>query len=504
MSPRLTPQSIERFRDLVAERLGLAFDDSRSSVLAGILQRRLEATGVSGEAYLRRVSAEGALGEELRQLARELTVTETYFYRSAEQIRAFVEQVLPRRLEARGAAQMVRVLSAGCASGEEPYTLAMAIRESMPEAAPRICITGVDVNPAMLEKARRARYTAWSLRDLPEGLRARWFRANGGGYSLDDGLRRTVVLQDRNLVAADAELWQPGSWDAVFCRNVLMYFEPAAARSVVACIARSLVPSGHLFLGHAETLRGLSNEFHLCHTHGTFYYRRRTGMPGPEAPEPMAPPAAGPAALPLEDAATWVEAIGRATERIGALAERSDSLVHAAGGVDAGRRHDLASALELLREERFAQGLAELDLLPRERGREPDALLLRAVLAVHGGALGQAEATCRELLQRDEMNAGAHYVLALCREGRGDAAGAMDEDRIALYLEPGFAMPRLHQGLVARRGGAVAVARRELQRALSSLMQEDASRILFFGGGFGREALLALCRAELAKCGAAP
>jgi chemotaxis protein methyltransferase CheR len=105
------------------------------------------------------------------------------------------------------------------------------------------------------------------------------------------------------------------------------------------------------------------------------------------------------------------------------------------------------------------------------------------------------------LLACDELNAGAHYLLALCRESAGDRARALEHDRTAIYLDASFAMPRLHLGLMARRAGDAEAARRELTQALPLLKREDASRLLLFGGGFGREALISLCQAELKSAG---
>jgi chemotaxis protein methyltransferase CheR len=102
----------------------------------------------------------------------------------------------------------------------------------------------------------------------------------------------------------------------------------------------------------------------------------------------------------------------------------------------------------------------------------------------------------------DELNAGAHYVMALCREHAADAAAAIEHDRTAIYLDAGFAMPHLHLGLMARRAGDDDVARHEFSQALVLLAREDASRLLLFGGGFSRDALVALCRAELRVVGA--
>jgi chemotaxis protein methyltransferase CheR len=135
--------------------------------------------------------------------------------------------------------------------------------------------------------------------------------------------------------------------------------------------------------------------------------------------------------------------------------------------------------------------------LPAEAARDPDVLLLAAALYTHGGQLADAEEACARLLEVDELSAGAHYLIALCREGAGDRIRAEHHDQIAVYLDPGFAMPHLHLGLLARRAGDRTTARRELEQAALLLQREESARLILFGGGFGREALVALCRTEL-------
>jgi chemotaxis protein methyltransferase CheR len=125
-------------------------------------------------------------------------------------------------------------------------------------------------------------------------------------------------------------------------------------------------------------------------------------------------------------------------------------------------------------------------------------------LLAQQGEVAAAEEICLRLLAYDDMNAGAHYLLALCRETLGDRQGARDHDRLAIHLDPGFAMPRLHLGLLARRTGDRRLARTELGQALTLLKREDVTRLLFFGGGFGREGLIDLCESALKDCGRPP
>jgi chemotaxis protein methyltransferase CheR len=155
----------------------------------------------------------------------------------------------------------------------------------------------------------------------------------------------------------------------------------------------------------------------------------------------------------------------------------------------------------MLRQERFADAMGLLQALPVEARTDADAQLLRAVLLTNGGALAEAESVCDQILSKDDLHAGAHYLVALCREHAGDRRAALEHDRAATYLDVTFAMPHLHLGLLARRSSDPAYARTELEHALTLLVREDASRILLFGGGFSREALVELCRAELRTCG---
>lgn len=496
------PDEVERFRELVSRRLGLQFEDAKRGFLTDVLRRRWEINGHADKSYLERLDV-APPREELRALAQELTVPETYFFRNIDQFDAFKNVALPDRVRARADTKRLRILSAGCASGEEPYSIAILMRETAIDPSWNVSLLAVDVNPAMLERAARGRYTSWALRETPPEIQQRWFRQDEREIVLDGDIRNAVRFEERNLAADDAGLWAPSAYDTIFCRNVIMYFTPRNAQALMERIARSLAPGGYLFLGHAETLRGLSQDFHLCHTHRTFYYRRKqeneyvSVQPAIES----IPPAitSWTFATLVESDDSWVETIRRAADRVQMLTE-APSVARAA----APAHWDLGLAIDLLQKERFEEALALVQAFPPESARDPDVLLLRAVLLVHSGRLVEAEDTCKRLLAIDEMNAGGHYVLALCGEAAGDRQAAANHDQVAVYLDPVFAMPHLHLGLLARKAGDRGSARRELGEALALLQREEASRLLLFGGGFNRETLLALCRGELKACGDEP
>jgi chemotaxis protein methyltransferase CheR len=299
-----------------------------------------------------------------------------------------------------------------------------------------------------------------------------------------------------NLLDEGAGTWRAEIFDVVFCRNMLMYLTPVAAARVVSSIAGRLSAGGFLFLGHAENLRGLSTDFRLVHSHGTFYYQRRDGV-APQAARRSPPTAA------VSTETSWFESIARASRRIETLAQQTDAGTADSPALPDPGRPDLEPAMDLMKQERFHEALRLLAAEPPTPA-EPDALLLRATLQVGTGELAAAERTCEELLSVDELNAGAHYLTAICREHLGDRAGAIDHSQTATYLDAEFAMPHLQLGRLARRAGDLATARRELDLAAGLLAREDAARIVLFGGGFSRAALIAVCHAELDACGGVP
>src|ERR1700687_6214215 len=394
MTVALASVDIEGFRALVARRLGLYFEDAKLDFLADVLQRRMEGTRCDlFSSYQRRIASSANEHEELCALAEQLTVNETYFFRYGDHFRAFAEVVVPNRIEARVHQRRLRILSAGCASGEEAYSLAILIRDRFPELASwDISIHGIDVNPSMVGKALRARYTTWSLRETPADLQRKYFRPDGRDFLLDGTLKPGVTFEERNLVEEDPLFWQGDAFDVVFCRNVTMYFTIETTQSVISRIARSLAPGGFLFLGHAETLRGVSHEFHLRHTHETFYYQRRETLETArvaDLPQPRGDHGAFQRPIPAaaEPGDSWFNTIRQASERIANLTQ--DKSAPAIGGSGRPSSHsskskaaptpplwDRTLAIELLRKERFREAMELLRALPLESNADPDTQLL--------------------------------------------------------------------------------------------------------------------------------
>ena len=450
-----TESQIRSFAGVIATRLGLRVDPRTAGE---VIDRRAAARMLTTAAYLVAFDEPG----ELRVLATELTTGETYFFRQPEQLDALVDVALPARLAARAKDRELAILSAGCSTGEEAYTVAMLLHDRVP-AGWRVVIHGVDLDPRAIAHANRARYTRWSLRVVSPAVERRWFVREGDAAALVPEIRSAVTFSEANLIS-DVDLWSR-RWDIVLCRNVLMYLTEAHVDQLTARIAGALAPGGYLFVGYAEAMRpkpwspgvpACASDLETVSSHGAFYYVRR-------AVAPVDRPAVEPPA----------------TSR---LAHATDSL-----------RAQIAS---LIREERYDDARAVLVAVPAVTG-DRELLLLSAVVHLSLGELDDVEHDCYRVLALAADSAAAHYLIAQSREASGDTASAIDHARMARSLDPGFALAHLQLGRLARRAGDPMTARRELASALALLEHEEPARVALYGGGFGCGALVGMCRAEL-------
>jgi chemotaxis protein methyltransferase CheR len=288
-------------------------------------------------------------------------------------------------------------------------------------------------------------------------------------------------------LARNAAWPDPGTQHAIFCRNALMYFSAQQYRRAVAGLAGKLVPGGLLFLGHAETLRGIDTNFQLVSDRGAFYYQLGGATPGRSTGGAWPYDATQSEPDPSPNDLSWMDSIAQSAARVQALSVAEPE--------PSGPAPD--APLTLFREERFEQALEALRSLPRATAQEPEMKLLEAVLLFHQSDWAAAESASRELLLQHHLAASAHYLHALCCEARAKLDTATLHDQAAIGSDPSFSLPRLHLGRMLRRLGANERAADELVYARHLLEQEDPARLALFGAGLGRSSLLAFCDAEL-------
>ncbi|HDR47099.1 MAG TPA: hypothetical protein ENN94_05290, partial [Geoalkalibacter subterraneus] len=266
------------FQDFLIQHSGLRFDLRNKNLLERGLQRRMRVLGIDHyRAYLDYLTTSPYCHDELNRLLSLLTVGETCFFRYLNQFEALRRQVLPELLHHRRKDRTLRIWSAGCSTGEEPYSLAIVLREFFPETRDwDVRIQAGDLNPQALHKARRGVYGARALRMTDPAIVDKYFHLRDKSYILDESIRHMVQYRPLNLQRQSYpdEAQGLAEIDLLMCRNVLIYFNRDTCRSVLEGFYRSLRPGGYLFLGHAETLTSLSTRFERVSGEGGFYYRR--------------------------------------------------------------------------------------------------------------------------------------------------------------------------------------------------------------------------------------
>ncbi len=273
----LSEEEFRLLRDFIHERFGLYFDDSQRASLRARLAPRLALLGlVSFEDYYRHLRFAPDRSEEVLRMVSHLTNNETYFFREQPQLAVFAGLVLDaiKARRARTGERRLNVLSAGCSTGEEPLTLGMILFDSGRFFwGWDVRVTGLDIDGTALEAAHRGSYHQNSLRAVPPAALQRHFVRDGAGVRVKEAARRTVSFRVGNLLdpAAYAGLTP---LDALFCRNVLIYFSDAAVQRAVSLFHEALVPGGYLFLGHAESLGRVTSAFVPIRFQGAIVYQK--------------------------------------------------------------------------------------------------------------------------------------------------------------------------------------------------------------------------------------
>ncbi len=265
--PGLTDEEFRILRDYIFHRCGMYFEDSKKFFLEHKLGRRLKELGArSFSQYF--MELQQSEGDEVQAVFDSITTTETCFFRNAPQMLAFRNFVLPELIQVKlsSGERLLRVWSAGCASGEEPYTLAMLVLDtlsSLPSDV-RIEIVASDINRSALALAERGIYSESAIKRLPEGFRGRYTTPHGDGFRVNREIREMVKFRFFNL-ANGTKYLSFGKMDVVFCRNVLIYFADSARKKVLEDLGRVLNPKGFLFVGYSENPLMAGTGFSLVH-----------------------------------------------------------------------------------------------------------------------------------------------------------------------------------------------------------------------------------------------
>lgn len=261
-------------RDLIREHCGLFFDDGSRFLLERRLSRRLKLHHLSNfRDYYRLLLYDKKKEDELTAAIDVLTVNETFFFREKNQLKAFSDEILPEIRETNREKKRIRVWSAGCSTGEEPYTIAMLVLEYGHLFGWDMEILGSDINQRVLTAARRGVYRKNSFRSAESYFMEKYFEEESGSFLISEAVKRLVSFSYLNLLDPFKVRFM-GQTDVIFCRNVLIYFDQAARKKVVENFYNNLVEGGYLLLGHAESLINISTSFALRHLKNDMVYQK--------------------------------------------------------------------------------------------------------------------------------------------------------------------------------------------------------------------------------------
>lgn len=274
----MTDEVFVLLRDFIYEQSGIFFADTKKDQLASRLALRLKANNIADyEKYYYLLKYDPHSAKELRALFDSVTTNETSFFRSPPQIQAFQEKVLPEILEhkERQGDRTVRLWSAGCSTGEEPYTMGIVVRQVVgcDDRKWDVKIVASDISEKALRSAQAALYNEYSMRSVPPEIKQEFFIQEGTSYRVRDDVRSLVEIQFLNLNDARCVQAMKG-FDVVFCRNVLIYLDDRARKRLVGQIYDSLNHGGYLFIGHSESLHNISRAFKLVHFEGALAYKK--------------------------------------------------------------------------------------------------------------------------------------------------------------------------------------------------------------------------------------
>lgn len=471
MDVLLTSEQFNRFRDLLASYGGVFLDAAQRRVLEQGLAKRLSLSGGDLENY-EQLLCSPAGRPELQRLIELVLNHETFFFRNGPHLRALREVLLQEMHQRKPNGLPIRIWSAGCASGEEVYSLAIVALETLGRPLVRpVEIIGTDLSETALQRARTGFYRGRALNNVPAEILERYFTPQNDGFLVNDTLRSLVRFVPLNLLEPFPDLVQ--RVDAIFCQNVTIYFQDATRRALIERFYTCLPPGGMLFLGFSETLWNVFDGFHSREVSGAYVYYKESLVQRavPQSRNQLkslgeAPPRA----------AGRARAVQARVPRSAKPAERQEP--PKAVSVPATDERTLHVGRELIDRGQTHEALDTLRRIPPQSPLATQAMNLAARAHADRGDLELAAAEVRRVLEIDTLNDEAYLLLGVIYSRQQQWQLAVQQLERARYLKPEAALVSFYLAAAYHQLGRGEPAAREYRSALWKLRSHPPDELL--------------------------
>jgi chemotaxis protein methyltransferase CheR len=473
MQTTLPHPLLSQLSELVTVQMGLHYPPKRWSDLERGITAAAPALGMENpETCVRQLLSASLTRRQVEILARYLTIGETYFFREKRSFDVLEERIFPKLMrECAHANRRLRIWSAGCCTGEEPYSIAMLLDRLIPHSKEwNVTILATDINPVFLQKAAEGLYNEWSFRGTPPWIKERYFRRRKNGqFEILPHIRKRVTFSYLNLAenVYPSLINDTNAMDVIFCRNVLMYFSPEQIKKTGQNFHRSLVSGGWLILSPAEISNSLFPQFKATAFPEAVLYHKTENPESPvntveysaSAPHPL------PDALCITAPALAQASYHQDEKNSPSLKSIRTEILPAATNVP----------VQPIKAPYIASHSANHD--------EFDALCQTARSYANLGELAEAVKWCEKAIAANKLNPATHYLLATVRQELGQSEIAMQSLIRALYLDPDFVLAHFTLGNLCLSQDRRDEAKRHFDNALALLHPYPYDELLPESGG---------------------
>lgn len=466
MNKEISQSSLELFRKFIISSSGFNLTRKNDNTLKVSILERIQKKGFKNEVqYYRYLKFHPQREEEFKELIALITINETAFFRDSPQFLALREFVIPKLAGAKQDERLINVWSAGCSTGEEPYSLAIVFFEFLkknPGWKVEILATDIDLNA--VKKAKDGKYSLRSLRLASSDNLHSFFKKSGKDYIICDDIKRAVKFDYFNLAQFPYPAPVCGLWDLIFCRNVIIYFDNEIKAKVLDQFYKSLNHGGFLYLGFSETVKNFNDNFQILSLADCYIYQK---------------PSQG-------------------------TSSKKNSLIFSLDGME--EKCDLKDtdclkyynkALEYFYKENFKSAELACEEALKRCPDYQEAVFLKGQILANLKRFEEAIDVIGRYLKENELRAPAHFLLGIIYQNLGRIDEACEEFKKSIYIDPEFALSSFRLAEIYEKLKDYKKALREFKYALLAFRKIPADEPLEFAGGIKREIFIQSCAKKI-------